>query len=593
MFGNAGLDTGKSGLWTWLWNWFKPFKKHLVLITFFALLQVFISPARPYIIQQIVDKAIIPANQTLLIELTLLVVAVLIAEAIIRFFFLYWARYVGQMIVWNIRRELFRHLVRQSIVMFDKVPSGVITTRLSNDSEAIRQVFSEEGLSIFADILTVFIVAGIMFWTDARLALLTLSVVPPFLLIMYFFQKYVRAVFDRIRKAITKLNIYLQERISGLLLIHSFASFDKEKEVFSKLNNDILKANINAVRVYAIFFPIVELIFAVSLAILAGNGSLSVIEGTTSPGTLVAFVLYINLMLRPLRFIADKFNTLQMGIVAAKRIYELFNTYDPEPPEGSHKITEIKTVSFNNVWFRYPTQEKGQYALKNISLSVEKGKQIMLIGDTGAGKTSIINLILGYYAPTKGDVLVNNISVKEINRDSLRQRIGYAPQEPVIFEGSILENITLGKDINHQWLIQQAKELNLWSLFSHLPDKLFTIVNNAMELSSGQKQAISVLRAWCQTPDLLILDEATSALDHQTEYVIHSVLNSLKSKIGIIFISHRLTFIEHMDEVYLIRGGEIIDHGSPHELSQKSEAYRSLVEHAKSGFNAHYSSTSK
>ncbi len=593
MSGNTGLNTGKRGLWAWLWNWFKPFRKHLVLITIFALLQVFISPARPYIIQQIVDKAIIPENQTLLVELTLLVVAVLIAEAIVRFFFLYWARYVGQMIVWNIRRELFRHLIRQSIVMFDKIPSGVITTRLSNDSEAIRQVFSEEGLSIFADILTVFIVAGIMFWTDAQLALLTLSVVPPFLLIMYFFQKYVRAVFDRIRKAITKLNIYLQERIGGLLLIHSFASFDKEKRIFSQLNNDILKANIKAVRVYATFFPIVEFIFAVSLAILAGMGSLSVIEGVTSPGTLVAFVLYINLMLRPLRFIADKFNTLQMGIVAAKRIYDLFNTYEPEPPEGSHKIKEIKTVSFNNVWFRYPTQEKEQYALRNISLSVKKGKQIMIIGDTGAGKTSIINLILGYYAPTKGDVLVNNISVKEINRDSLRQRIGYAPQEPVIFEGSILENITLGRDIDQQWVIQQAKELDLWDLFRHLPDELFTRVNNAMELSSGQKQAISILRAWCQTPDLMILDEATSALDYQTEQVIHSVLNSLKSKIGIVFISHRLTFIEHMDEVYLIRKGEIIAHGPPQELSQKSEIYRSLVGHAKSGFNTHYDSVNK
>jgi len=543
-------------------------------------LQVFISPARPYIIQQIVDKAIIPKDQTLLIELTLLVVAVLIAEAIVRFFFLYWARYVGQMIVWNIRRELFRHLIRQSIVMFDKIPSGVITTRLSNDSEAIRQVFSEEGLSIFADILTVFIVAGIMFWTDARLALLTLSVVPPFLLIMYFFQKYVRSVFDRIRKAITKLNIYLQERIGGLLLIHSFASFDKEKRIFSQLNNDILKANIKAVRVYATFFPIVEFIFAVSLAILAGMGSLSVIEGVTSPGTLVAFVLYINLMLRPLRFIADKFNTLQMGIVAAKRIYDLFNTYEPEPPEGPRKITEIKTVSFDNVWFSYPTQEENQYALRNVNLSVEKGKQIMLIGDTGAGKTSIINLILGYYAPTKGDVLVNNISVKEINRNSLRQRIGYAPQEPVIFEGSILENITLGRDISHQWVIQQAKELDLWDLFKHLPDELLTRINNAMELSSGQKQAISILRAWCQTPDLMILDEATSALDYQTEQVIHSVLNSLKSKIGIIFISHRLTFIEHMDEVYLIRKGEIIAHGSPQQLFKESEEYKALLSSA-------------
>ncbi len=580
MFGNAGLNTGNRGLWVWLWNWFKPFRKHLVLITVFALLQVFISPARPYIIQQIVDKAIIPGDQTLLIELTLLVVAALIADAIVRFFFLYWARYVGQMIVWNIRRELFRHLIRQSIVMFDKIPSGVITTRLSNDSEAIRQVFSEEGLSIFADILTVFIVAGIMFWTDARLALLTLSVVPPFLLIMYFFQKYVRAVFDRIRKAITKLNIYLQERIGGLLLIHSFASFDKEKRLFSQLNNDILKVNIKAVRVYATFFPIVEFIFAVSLAILAGMGSLSVIEGVTSPGTLVAFVLYINLMLRPLRFIADKFNTLQMGIVAAKRIYDLFHTYEPEPPEGPHKIKEIKTVSFDNVWFRYPTQDKNQYALKNISLSVEKGKQIMLIGDTGAGKTSIINLILGYYAPTKGDVRINNISVKEINRDSLRQRIGYAPQEPVIFEGSIFENITLGRDVDHRWLIQQAKELSLWSLFSHLPDKLFTRVNNAMELSSGQKQAISVLRAWCQTPDIMILDEATSALDYQTEQVIHSVLNSLKSKIGIIFISHRLTFIEHMDEVYLIRKGEIIAKGPPHKLFEESEEYKALLSSA-------------
>ncbi len=587
MSGNAGCNKGNQptiGLWRWLWKWFKPYRKHLVLITVFALIQVFVSPARPYIIQQIVDKAIIPGDQKLLILLTMLVIGVLVIEALVRFLFLYYARYVGQMVVWNIRQKLFQHLIKQNIVLFDKIPSGVITTRLANDSEAIRQVFSEEGLSIFADILTVFIVAGIMFWTDFHLAILTLSVVPPFLLILYFFQKYVRRVFDRIRRAITKLNVYLQERISGLLLIHSFASFDKEKRIFRSINDEILKTNVHAVRIYATFFPIVELIFAVAIAILAGHGSLAVLDGTTSPGTLVAFVLYINLMLRPLRFIADKFNTLQMGVVAGKKIYDLFHTYEKEPPDGQRHISEIKSVTFDRVWFRYPTQEKDHFALKDVSLCIEKGKQIMLIGDTGAGKTSIINLILGYYAPTKGKVLINNISVDEVNRNSIRERIGYAPQEPVIFEGSIYENITLGRDVDESWLIEQAIELNLWSLFENLPNKLKTIVNSPLELSSGQKQAISILRAWCQKPDLMIFDEATSALDVQTEQIIHSVLKSLKSKIAVIFVSHRLTFIEHMDEVYLIRKGKVIARGTPDELLAESEIYKNMLYIAR----AHY-----
>lgn len=544
----------------------KPYKFLFAVSILLALLIAPVSILQPFLVQKMVDNNILGDNKDGLVSTAILFVLALIANVIMKYYFIYVTADLGQSIIKDLRTKVFRHITHLRMRFFDQTPIGTATTRTINDIEAINNVFSQGAITIFADIITLLAVIGIMIHTSWRLTLIVMITMPIMIIATYIFKEKVKVAFQKVRNEIAAMNSFLQERITGIKIVQIFNAEKQEAKKFKDINRKYTSANLDTVFYYAIFFPVVELISAIALALMIWLGAKGYIQDKISFGALVAFPLYLNLMFRPLRFMADKFNTMQMGLVAAERVFKVLDSTDFIPNEGKIHANKLNgKVTFQNLSFAYDDKN---YVLENISFDVGAGKMLALVGSTGSGKSTIINLISRFYDFQKGDIFIDDINIREYEILSLRKRMAIVLQDVFLFEGSILDNITLrDKSIDIDVVISASKTIGAHKFIDNLVDKYDTKVSErGSNFSVGQRQLISFVRALVFNPDILILDEATSSIDTESELLIQHAIEKLTEKRTSIIIAHRLSTIRHADQILVLSDGKIIEKGTHDEL---------------------------
>jgi len=553
-----------------------PFKKTFALATFFSVALAIVTPLRPYLIQRTVDDAIINNNSKLLITMTILLLLVLITNVVLRYFFTYITNWLGQSIIKDLRVKIFKHIIGLKLRYFDTTPVGTSTTRTINDVETINSVFSQGLINIIADLLTIFSILAIMFYSDWRLALVVLTVFPILIYATYIFKEAIKKSYDKVRTQVALLNAFLQEHISGMFVIQVFAAEEKELEKFKAINHEHRQANIDSIWAYSIFFPVMEIITAVALALVVWFGANRVVQETTTLGVLIAFIMYLSMLFRPLRMMADKFNVIQMGMIAAERIFRILDTDDTIPDKGTIEVENLKgDIVFDNVWMAY---DEKNFILKGVSFELKAGETLAIVGPTGAGKSSIINILNRFYPIQKGNIKIDGIDIKEYTMQSLRNRIGLVLQDVFLFSGTVLENITLRNDaISVENVAKAAREIGANTFIEQLPGKYeYNVMERGAMLSTGQRQLISFIRTFVYQPDILVLDEATSSVDTESERMIqHATDHLVKNKTSII-IAHRLSTIKNADKIIVLDRGEIVEMGSHQDLLNKNGHYKKL-----------------
>lgn len=552
----------------------------LIFITA-AVLAVVLAPlgvAKPFLIQVMVDDYIFVGDTMGLTRIAMLFFGLLVLESVLRYVFIFSTRWLGQSVIRDLRVRVFKHFMGLKLRYFDQTPIGTATTRTINDIETINTVFSQGFITIIADILSLFAVLGIMIYTSWRLTLICLITLPFLIIASYIFKEKVKAAYQIVRTQIQKMNAFLQERITGMRIVQIFNTEKQEMDRFKTINREYTQANLNSILYYAIFFPVVDIIAAASLGLMVWWGAQDVIRGGgVSLGALVAFPIYLNMLFRPIRMLADKFNTLQMGLVAAERVFNIIDT--DEQIENKGKITKDKLegkITFDDVWFAYNEED---WIIKGLNFEIKPGETMAIIGSTGSGKTTIINILNRFYDIQKGTISIDEIAIPEYELQALRSRIAIVLQDVFLFSGSVLENITLrNKDITFEQVVNAAKMIGAHPFIEKLPGGYdYQVMERGATLSMGQRQLISFVRALVFDPDILILDEATSSVDPETESVIQYAIETLIEKRTSIIIAHRLSTIRHADNILVLEQGKKVEFG-PHEelLKNAGGRYREL-----------------
>ena len=541
-----------------------------------SIILALITPLRPYLIQQSVDVYI--KNHLLegLIIITAIQLGLLLLETLLRFIFSYRISWMGQSVVNDLRQQVFRKILFQDVAFYDKTAVGTLTTRSINDMEAVNDVFSEGIISIIADILTIVAVIIAMLATDWVLTLICLTTLPAIILATYWFKENVNKSFQRVRTAVANLNAFAQEHISGMSIVQAFAAETRESNKFDEINKEHRNANIKSIFAYSVFFPIVEIILAVSLGLLVWWGAKRMIAYDVTPGVIIAFVMYLNLLFRPLRMMADKFNVLQMGMIAAERIFTLLDSKESIQNDGIVQANHLKgSVQFQNVVFSYKPDVP---VLRGISFDIPAGKTMALVGHTGAGKTSVISILNRLYEIQGGHILIDGQDIKNYDVYSLRKHIGIVLQDVFLFSGTIYDNITLrNTDISLEKVKEACIILGIHDFIMRLPDNYyFNVMERGNTLSQGQRQLISVARALLYNPTILILDEATSSIDSESELLVQKAIETLIKGRTSIVIAHRLSTIRKADQIIVLDKGEIQERGTHLELMQQEGAYHKL-----------------
>lgn len=550
----------------------RTFYAAMILSVILALL----SPLRPYLIQQSVDVYI--KNQWLkgLILISAAQLGLLLIETVLRFIFSYRISWMGQSVVNDLRKQVFSKILFQNISFYDKTPVGTLTTRSINDMESVNDVFSEGIISIIADVLTIVAVIIAMLATDWVLTLICLTTLPGIILATYWFKESVNKSFQRVRTAVAALNAFAQEHIAGMYIVQAFAAEEREGRKFNDINKEHRNAHIKSIFAYSVFFPVVEIILAVSMGLLVWWGAKRMIAYDVTPGVIIAFVMYLNLLFRPLRMMADKFNVLQMGMIAAERIFTLLDSEETLKNNGSKKAENLKgDIRFENVHFGYNPEVA---VLKGISFDIPAGKTMALVGHTGAGKTSIISILNRLYEIQDGKILIDNVPISDYDIYSLRGQIGIVLQDVFLFSGTVYENITLR---NEAIPLEKVKEaciiLGIHDFIMRLPgDYNFNVMERGNTMSQGQRQLISFARALLYNPAILILDEATSSIDSESEMLVQKAIDTLIKGRTSIVIAHRLSTIRKADEIIVMDKGNIIERGSHKDLMRADGAYHKL-----------------
>ncbi len=541
-----------------------------------AIFMALISPARPYIIQQTVDKYILNLDEQGLMNMTILLIIILLVESVIRYFFTYLTNWLGQSVIKNLRVRVFNHVIGRRLQYFDKTPIGTATTRTINDVETINDVFAQGFITIIADLLTLAAIVTIMFYTDWRLTLVSLATFPVMLYGTYIFKEKIKSAFQTVRTQVSRLNAFLQEHITGMKVIQIFNAEEMEMEKFQTINAGHRDAHVRSIWYYSIFFPFVEVILASAIALMVWYGSNQAIQGYTTVGTLIAFILYLNMAFRPLRMLADKFNTLQMGIVAGDRVFNVLDNTEHIENQGGIKAANINgDIDFENVWFAYNEE---QYVLKDLSFSLKKGETLAIVGATGAGKSSVINILNRFYEIQKGTIKVDGIDVRDYELYSLRRNIGLVLQDVFLFSGSILDNITLkDPNISREQAIEAAKAVGAHGFIQRMPGGYdHQVMERGGTLSMGQRQLISFIRALVFDPKVLILDEATSSIDTESEILIQQAIEKLVKGRTSIVIAHRLSTIQHAEKILVLDKGNLMEEGTHDELLLQDGFYKKL-----------------
>lgn len=557
----------------------KPYQHVFITAGILALILAPLAVLRPYLINVMVDDYVFNFNIGGLTKIAGIFVLVLIIESVLRYFFIYSTALLGQSVIRDLRVKVFQHISSLRLKYFDQTPIGTSTTRTINDIETINTVFSQGAITIIADILTLFAVLGMMFYTSWRLTLVCLTTLPFLIAASYIFKEKVKAAFQIVRTQISKKNAFLQERISGMRIVQIFNAEKQEMAKFKAINRAYTQANLDSILYYAIFFPVVDIISAASLGLMVWWGASGVIGGEVTLGALIAFPLYLSMLFRPIRMMADRFNTLQMGLVASERVFTLLDRDTKIENKGTYAPSKVAgKIEFKNIFFAYTARD---WVLKNLSFKINEGETLAIVGGTGSGKSTIINILNRFYETQKGEILVDDYNIREFELNNFRQRIAIVLQDVFLFSGSVLENITLrDQQFSREEVIEAAKMIGAHDFITKLPSGYdYEVMERGATLSMGQRQLISFVRALIFNPDILVLDEATSSIDPETEAVIQYAIEKLIAKRTSIIIAHRLSTIRHADNILVLNKGEIQEFGT-HETLVKIEDghYRELYE---------------
>lgn len=550
-----------------------PYKKKLYLSIFLSILLAVISPLRPFLIQYTVNNFIKDKDIYWLILITVIQIGMLLIETAMRFYFGFLTSWLGQTVVKDMRVKVYKKILNFNLSQFDQTPIGTLTTRTINDIESINDIFSDGLIPIISDLLSIVSILLFMFFVDWRLTLISLAPFPILIIATYFFKETVNKSFIKVRNAVAALNAFVQEHITGMSVVQAFAVEDKEFKKFKEINKQHRNANIKAILAYSVFFPVVEIVLAFSTGLLVWWGA----NNAFNAGVIIAFIMYLNLLFRPLRVIADKFNVLQMGMVASERVFKVLDNEDvtPETNNGIDKVAINGKVEFDKVWFAYIEEE---YVLKNISFTIKAGETLAIVGHTGSGKTSIISLINRLYHINKGAIKIDDKNIENYNLDFLRTKIAVVLQDVFLFGGSVYDNVTLrNTSISKAKVIEAAKMIGVHDFILQLPgDYDYNVMERGATLSLGQRQLLSFIRALLFNPAILILDEATSSIDSESEVLIQHAIDTLIKGRTSIVIAHRLSTIRKANKILVLDKGEIKETGTHQELLSLKGHYYNL-----------------
>jgi ATP-binding cassette, subfamily B, multidrug efflux pump len=559
-----------------LFSYAKPYRGSFIFSVVMSVVLAILSPLRPYLIQISVDKYISGHLLQGLIYISVIQLAVLLLESGLRFWFLYRINWLGQTVVNDIRKNVFRKILFQNISYYDRTAIGTLTTRTINDIEAVNDVFSEGIISIVADILTIIAIIIVMLISDWRLTLVCLATFPALIVATYVFKESVNKSFQRVRNAVAQLNAFVQEHITGMYLVQAFAAEKREMKKFKEINKEHRDANIKGIFAYSVFFPVVEIILAASMGLLVWWGAKRMLHYEVTAGIVIAFVMYLNLLFRPLRMLADKFNVLQMGMVAGERIFTVLDSEEFLHDNGTKQAASLKgDVQFDDVHFSY---KPGVPVLRGVSFHIPAGKTMAVVGHTGAGKTSIISILNRLYEIESGRILIDGVDLRDYDIYSLRKYIGIVLQDVFLFSGTVYENITMRNDsISLEQVEEVCKLLGLHQFILQLPGGYhFNVMERGNTMSQGQRQLISFARALLYNPSVLILDEATSSVDSESEQLIQHAIDTLIKGRTSIIIAHRLSTIRKADEIIVLDKGQILERGNHESLIHQQGAYYQL-----------------
>ncbi len=566
-----------------LFSFTGPYRNTLFFSMSLSVVLALLSPLRPYLIQLSVDKYVKGNMLQGLIYITVIQLGILLFESFLRFWFMYRINWLGQTVVNDIRKAVFKKILFQNISFYDRMAIGTLTTRTINDLESVNDVFGEGIISITADILTILSIIIVMMVTDWRLTLVCLSVFPILILATWWFKETVNKSFQRVRNAVSALNAFVQEHLTGMYLVQAFAAEDRELGKFNEINKEHRDANVKGIFAYSVFFPVVEIILALSLGLLVWYGSVRLLHYGASPGIIIAFVMYINLLFRPLRMMAEKFNVLQMGVIAGERVFGILDSEENLHNNGTLKPEKIAgAVAFEDVRFSY---KPGVPVLKGISFDLRPGKTLAVVGHTGAGKSSLISILNRQYEIDGGRITIDGVDMHDYDVYNLRSHIGIVLQDVFLFSGTVLDNITLrNTDIPRSRVEEVAKMLGIHTFIMRLPGGYdFDIMERGNALSQGQRQLLSFARALLYDPSILILDEATSSVDSESEQLIQHAIDTLIKGRTSIVIAHRLSTIRKANEIIVMDHGQIIERGNHESLLLQRGAYYNLYTTAEKG----------
>lgn len=561
-----------------LFPFIKPYKGSFFFLVFLTLVLGFLAPLRPILIQFTLDNHVANGNWKGLQSMIIWMFFLLITQAIGTYYQTYLSTWIGQTIIKDIRIKLYEHILSLKVRFFDNTQIGRLVTRNISDIETIADVFSEGLAAMAGDVLQLVFILAYMLYIDWRLTLVSLSMLPFLLFSTYIFKERIKVTFNEVRSAVANLNSFVQEHITGMSIVQIFGAEDQEMKKFKEINAEHRQANIRSVLYYSIYFPVAEVISAIGTGLLVWYGTQGAIKDEVTLGMLTAFIMYIAMFFRPIRTIADRFNTLQLGLVSTERILKLLDNKDQVKDEGQIDNAVLKgDVKFENIWFAYKEE---QFVLKNISFEAKAGETIALVGATGSGKSSTINLLTRFYEYQKGQIWLDGQKLENYTLGFLRKHIGLVLQDVFLFNGSIRDNISLGsKDITDAQIKNAADLVGATKFIENLPGGFeYEVMERGNTLSVGQRQLISFVRAMVYNPQILILDEATSSVDSETEELIQQAVEKIMTGRTSIVIAHRLSTIQKANQILVMEKGEILERGTHESLLSKGEAYSQLYE---------------
>ncbi|ARS40996.1 antibiotic ABC transporter ATP-binding protein [Sphingobacteriaceae bacterium GW460-11-11-14-LB5] len=573
-------DVYNTGLLKRIFQYVKPYRAVFVWSVILTILLAAISPVRPFLIKYTLDHYILAGNYSGLVNMTMLMVFMLILQTLIQYNHTLLTNTLGQSVIRDLRINVFNHITKLRLKFFDKTPIGQLITRTVSDLETIADIFSEGLISMIGDSLQVVVIVCVMLYTDWQLSLVVLLPIPLLIMATRKFQQAIKVAFQEIRNEVSNLNTFLQEHITGVSIVQYFAREKQEYRKFYAINKRYRDANIRSNWYYSIFFPVVELISAMSLGLLVWYGAKSILSKPldVTPGTITQFIMYLGMVFTPIRQLADKFNTLQMGMVGAERVFKVLDTDETTPNEGTQRPAKLEgNIKFEKVWFAYNDEN---YVLKDLSFEVKAGETVALVGATGAGKSSTINILNRFYEVKKGDITVDGIRIEDFDLDYLRSHIATVLQDVFLFSDTILNNITLNNpEITIAEVVNAAKKVGAHDFIERLPGAYqYNVMERGATLSAGQAQLISFIRALVHNPAILVLDEATSSVDTETELLIQKAIDNLMEGRTSIVIAHRLSTIQKADQIIVLDKGEIKEKGTHQQLLKLNGYYKKLYD---------------